>query len=880
MSTGGSIPQLVDTAPVGIFVFQAKKNIFVNPAAEALTGYSQHELLKMDFGDIIHPDFKLIVNQRGLARQRNVTVPSRYEVKIIRKDGTERWLDYSGNAIMWQGKAAVIGTVIDITDRKLAEVALGYRLDQLQLLHETVLSASSNLDLENVLNVVLEKVQSFLAVPMAGVIRVRNPQTGNPEAMALRNISEESWLKFLPWGGSGLSRAVLETKTIVMAVNALEDPRVRHPEFFRQLGLISYLGLPLAIGDKVIGDMGLFTKERREFSANEITFISTLTNQAAIAIHNSQLYEQTKRRTDELLALNHVTQATTRSHELGAVLQEAALAIARIVSFHSVRIYLFDEVAQATQLKATVDSEPGRWPLVKTIPRGVGIVGKVTDSGEPAIFEDIRNDPRYAEMSYTGGAKDAGGRFFAVFPIQTKLKSWGTLSCMAKEPRTLTVEDIDLIAQMCDQVAVAIENVTLLQSTMEKSKELSTLYSVVGDCMRFLDINALLYQTMRRVLDVFEFDAARVYLQDENRDGFSLIAHEGFEHTIKLPERYDVGQGLIGAVARSGECLVFADVQNDAEYLTRASAKIMLRGGYRGSFFIPLKARDGTVGVMNFVSKKVHPFSSTELERINAIAYHLGTAIGNARLFWQLTRRTRELVKANKAKDEFMGVISHELRTPLNVILGYTNIMMQNMAGDLTPRLHAIVSKVAGQAKALSTLVENILVTTNIEAGMVEVTASEVKLDEWFIRLRSLYEEPGAKDVQLIWDIPFDLPVILTDGTKLHRILQNLIDNAIKFTDVGRVTVSVRALVDESQVSFIVRDTGVGIAQQDIPRIFDLFSQVDSSSTRTHEGVGLGLHIVKKLVELLHGTIEVESEPARGSTFTVRLPVTSNPEPA
>ncbi len=868
-----TVQQLIDKAPTAIFIFQGEKNVFVNSAAEQLTGYRRQELLQMDFWGIVHPDYRMMVNQRGRARQRGVKVPARYEVKIIRKDGAERWLDYLGAAITWRGKAAVIGTTIDITERKHGEDKLRRHLTQLQALHETIVATSSNLDLANVLDVLLEKIDSFLAVPMVGVIRVRNNQTGDPQAMALRNVSEEEWLKFIPRGGSGLSRAVLETRATVMTVDAITDRRVRHPEFFRQLGLASYLGLPLTIGDKVVGDIGLFTKERHEFSEDQITFISTLASQAAIAIHNSQLYEQTKRRSDELTALNEITQAATRSLELGGVLREAVQAIARIAHFDGVRIHIFDEVAQVAHLQATFDSEPGLWPPIKTVSRGVGIVGKVAESGEPAIFEDVRTDARYAQLSHTSGAKKADGRFFGVFPIQTKIKSWGTLSCMAKQARTLKVEDIDLIVQMCDRVAVLIENVTLLESTVEKTKELSTLYSTVGDCMRFLDINTLLYQTMRRVLDIFGFDAARIYLRDESRDGLNLIVHEGFEPSIRLPERYDIGQGLIGFVAQSGECLVFDDMQNNAEYLRLAGTKIMWRGGYRGSFLMPLKAREGTIGVMNFVSKNSYPFKPGEIERIKAIAYHLGIAVGNARLFGQLTRRTRELEKANKAKDEFLGVISHELRTPLNVILGYMDFMKQNSTGDLSPQGQAIVAKVAGQAKVLSSLVESILVTTNIEAGMVELVATELNLAECFIQLRSFYEAAGTKDVKLIWDIPIDLPVIKTDGLKLQRILQNLIDNAIKFTDEGSVTVSARVLADENKVNFTVRDTGVGIARADISRIFDIFTQVDSSTTRSHEGVGLGLYIVRKLSELLNGSVEVQSEPGKGSAFTVAIPL-------
>lgn len=866
------VRQPIELAPVAIFIFQDNKNVFVNLAAERITGYSRQELLRMEFWAIIHPDFRPMVNQRGKARQRGLKVPSRYDVKIIRKDGAERWLDYSGAPITWRGKPAVLGTVIDITDKKHAEDELRRRLAQLQALHDAVLAANANLELKTVLDVLLEKIDAFLGISIVSVLRVRDNQTGELQAMTLRNIDEENWLRFVPWGGSGLSRTVLETNVPVTASDATSDPRVRYPEFFRRLGLISYLGLPLTIGDRVIGDIGLYTKEKHEFSQEEITFISTLTNQAAIAIHNSQLYQQSKRRADELAALNDITHAAIRSHELGPLLAESAQAIARIAHFDSVRIYIFDEVAQANRLQATFDKEPGRWSLVTAVSRGVGIIGNVTDSGEPAIFEDIGTDARYLRMSHTGGAQKAGGRFFGVFPIKSKLKSWGAISCMAKAPRVLHIEDKTLIMRMCDHLAVAIENATLLQNSAEKAQELSTLYSVVGDCMRFLDVNALLYQTMRRVLDIFGFEAARIYLRDENREEFSLVVHEGFDPSIKLPEHCKLGHESIGFVAQSGECLAISDSQNDAEYLQRAGSEVDWGRQYRGVIFMPLKTREGTIGVMNFFSKSTRPFAPAELEQIRAIAYHLGTAIGNARLFWQLTRRTRELTKANQAKDEFLGVISHELRTPLNVILGYTDIMKQNMAGDLTPQALAMVSKVQGQAQALSTLVESILVTTQIEAGTIKAVVSEVNLAEFFLQLGSLFEPPREKNVRLIWNLPAELPTIWTDRTKLQRVLRNLIDNALKFTEEGRITVSVHFLEDDGKISFVVEDTGVGIPQRDAAQVFDMFRQGDSSTTRSHDGVGLGLYIVKKFTELLHGTVELTSQPGEGSIVTVKIP--------
>jgi PAS domain S-box-containing protein len=867
-----TVQRLINKASAAMFIFQGEKNILVNRAAEVLTGYKRKELLKMDFWEIMHADFKERVRQAGISRQRRGRVPLRYEVKIVRKDGVERWLDYSGAPIEIAGKAAVIGTAIDITESKRAQGELSRRLRQLQILHETYLATSSNLALETVLNILLEKIESLFPVPIVAVIRIMDEKTGEPTNTATRNITEAESVELVPHGGRGLSRQVLETRAPMMVVEANADPRVRYPEFFRRLGLVSYLGLPLTKGASLIGDIGLYTKVKYQFSPEEIRLVSTLASQAAIAIHNSGLYEDMKRKTEELAALHAVTRATTQSLDLNLVLQEAVQSIARVCRFDGARIYLFNEVAQEANLKANFESVPGSWSLVKTVSRGEGIIGKVAEMGEPEIFEDIRSNARYALMSQTRGARDAEGRFFGVFPIRTKLKSWGALSCMAKTPRRPGTEEIDLIVAMCDQVGVAIENASLYQTTLEKAKELSTLYSVVADSMRFLDTEELLRQTMRKVSDVFGFNAARIYLREDHQNGVRLVAQEGLEKSVAPPERYALGEGLIGRVAQTGEPIVFADMQHDPEYHRLAGPKIMLLAGFRGSFFIPLKVRDETIGVMNFVSRTAHPVSASDIQLINAIAYHIGIAVGNAKLFSQLRQQTFELEKADKAKNEFLGIISHELRTPLSLIIGYTDYVKQSLQNELTPQVEAVIAKVGEHAKMLSSLVERILVTTNIEAGMIELTLTDVDLEDWLDQVRFLYTRPDGEKVRLIWSIPPNLPVIRTDGVKLRQILQNLIDNAIKFTEEGSVEVAVHASADQETIRIEVHDTGIGIADEEIPQIFNIFRQADSSPARAHEGVGLGLYIVKRLVELLNGRVEVESELGKGSVFSIEIP--------
>lgn len=238
----------------------------------------------------------------------------------------------------------------------------------------------------------------------------------------------------------------------------------------------------------------------------------------------------------------------------------------------------------------------------------------------------------------------------------------------------------------------------------------------------------------------------------------------------------------------------------------------------------------------------------------------------------QSKKQATELEKANKVKDEFLSFMSHELRTPLNIIMGYTRVIQDRTLGEINHEQEKALAKVSNQCNDLLNMISDILQATKIEAEGVKVESCAVNLAGFLDGLRSGYEFPLNKDVKLEWDYPLDLPVVIMDAEKLKHILQNLVNNAIKFTQKGRITVSARYLSDGRIVELKVSDTGVGIPNELIPKIFERFQQVDSTETRDYGGVGLGLYIVKKFTDLLGGTVEVRSELDRGSTFTVVMP--------
>ena len=238
----------------------------------------------------------------------------------------------------------------------------------------------------------------------------------------------------------------------------------------------------------------------------------------------------------------------------------------------------------------------------------------------------------------------------------------------------------------------------------------------------------------------------------------------------------------------------------------------------------------------------------------------------------EIRRQANELRRANRVKDEFLGVVSHELKTPLNVISGYTHILLEDMLGVVSPTQEKALQTIAHQSKELNDLINRVLQVSSIEAHTVQAEFHEVNFWELLAELRHFYDYPLGKDVKLLWEFPPDLPTLLTDRNKLKHILQNLINNAIKFTEKGSVAISAQYSATEKWMEFKVADTGIGIPADQLPLIFERFRQLDASETRLYSGVGLGLYIASQYTALLGGTIQVDSKLGQGTVFTLRIP--------
>jgi PAS domain S-box-containing protein len=266
-----------------------------------------------------------------------------------------------------------------------------------------------------------------------------------------------------------------------------------------------------------------------------------------------------------------------------------------------------------------------------------------------------------------------------------------------------------------------------------------------------------------------------------------------------------------------------------------------------------------------------------------------GAYLGTLSMCQDVTERQRadeersilveELRAANRLKSDFVATMSHELRTPLNVILGYNDLLLEGAFGAVAPEQSSVIRRVVQSASELLELINATLDVSRLESGRVPLQRRHVRFAELIAQLDAETREAQQKSgVRVEWRIDDDLPLLFTDPVKLKVVLKNLFTNALKFTDQGSVIVSAEARDDGVEIR--VADSGIGISAETLPIIFEPFRQADSSAARRHGGVGLGLYIVRRLVDILGGRIEVESEVGRGTAFRIWFPVVAEGEAA
>jgi PAS domain S-box-containing protein len=680
-----------------------------------------------------------------------------------------------------------------------------------------------------------EAKQAFIFRFDGEFLRVVATHNASPE---LRAFFERN--PIAPGRGSVAGRTALEQRSI-----HLEDVRT-DPEYTwgaRQVDPIrTVLTIPMLRAGELLGVIGVNRHEVRAFTPSQVALLETFADQAAIAIENARLVNELKERTaqltrsvGELRALGEVSQAVGSTLDLETVLETIVSRAVELSGTDSGIIYEFDEAGQIFHARATHHISPEHLKSIRTTPRRLGesAVGRAGVTRAPVEIADIREERQIWDLSARQVLENEGVRAILAVPLVREERLLGGLVVLRNEPGDFSREIVDLLQTFAAQSALAIQNARLFREIQRQKQYSDALVETSPVAIATLDL--------RGVVVGWNPGAERLF-----------------------------GHAPAEALGRPLEDLVAAPEMREE---VRGAIQRTLAGERRRAIAQRVR-KDGTLVDVETSAMPV----VVDGARVGVISiYHDIT---------ELLRARREAEAANEAKSAFLATMSHEIRTPMNAVIGMSGLLLNTALTD-EQREYAEVVRQSGDT--LLTVINDVLDFSKIEAGKLDLESQPFDLRECVESALDLVATRAAeKGLDLAYLVAEGTPAAIAgDVTRLRQVLLNLLSNAVKFTERGEVVLSVSAHpVDGGarlhELTFAVRDTGIGIPPDRLGRLFQSFSQVDASTTRRYGGTGLGLAISQRLTELMGGRIGVTSEVGAGSEFrfTIRAPVAEAPVPS
>ena len=499
---------------------------------------------------------------------------------------------------------------------------------------------------------------------------------------------------------------------------------------------------------------------------------------------------------------------------------------------------------------------------------------RVTDLAAAQPY--VERDPAVVE-----GVELGGVRTFVAVPMLKDNELIGLIVIYRQEVRPFTDKQVALLTNFASQAVIAIENARLLNELRARTSELTrsveelrALGEVSEAVNSTLDLQTVLDTIVARAAQISGTEAGAIYVFDEQQKEFQLSATFGMSDDMIAAVRNMHAEisAAVGLLTETHEPSQTADLR---DLPSTAVNEVILRAGYRARLLVPLVRSGRVVGALVVRRKAPGEFPANTIELLETFAAQSALAIQNARLFSEIGEKSHQLEMASQHKSQFLANMSHELRTPLNAIIGVTEMLREDARDLKREDEFEPLDRVLGAGRHLLALINDILDLSKIEAGRMELHLESFPLAPLINDVAKTIEPMATKNGnRIVVDCPPDLGTLHADQIRFRQALLNLASNANKFTENGTVTIAAQPQRPDGRdwIMIAVTDTGIGMTEEQIGRLFHEFSQADASTTRKYGGTGLGLAISKRFCQMMGGDITVKSMPGKGSTFTIRLP--------
>lgn len=663
--------------------------------------------------------------------------------------------------------------------------------------------------------------------------------------------------------------------------NVDEDTNLTEME---QLGLMStdtkaLAVLPLRAGTRRIGVIWMGSQIPYKHSERDTRLYRSFIEQASLSLEATRLLKQTERRARQLATSAQVSQFASSILDMNVLLPRLVDLIRDSFNYDHVQVFLMDSDDHFAELRAST-GEPGQQLLSikhKLAKGSASVIGTVTSSGQPAIALDTAD----ARFVHKPNPYLPLTRSEMALPLIVKNRVVGALDVQSNQPNAFGEEDVTVLTTLAAQISVALDNARLFEQSESRARDMAFLFNVTSAAA---NPNMGLKESLQSVATLVRnsFDALNVsmYLTE------TYTTEEGIEHTLlraaalagsnqPLTEIAEIYIGdehnILASIANDLDPVVVTDIEDEPRYLPVTSTA-------RSAVAVPMTAGNQMVGVIAMEDDRPNAYDEQSVNLLRALTSTLSAIVQNAQLLSEVQRSNEQLRELDRLKSDFLANMSHELRTPLNSIIGFSRVILKGIDGPLTEMQEQDLSTIYNSGTHLLGLINDILDQAKINSGKMDL-----HLD--YFDVKPVVEGVRSIGIGLVKDKPIDLrldvasgmPKAYGDEFRTRQVLLNLVSNASKFTQQGSVTIQVYPEVHPETEKMMIRidvvDTGIGIAENDLPLLFEAFRQVDSSLTRTVGGTGLGLPIAKSLIEMQGGQMLVKSEVNGGSTFSILLPL-------
>ena len=756
---------------------------------------------------------------------------------------------------------------IAIRNAKLFEAARR-REREITASYEIARRLSTRLGVEQILDEVVDGVIEALGCDGAASYRW-DDEKGGLVYVRGRNHDEAMITRMVLKAGEGVSGRAYAERRAVWTRDRVTDAGVRYPEHVKHLFAQSarfrgYLAVPILFRDEVVGVLGAHYTDAHDFTPRELDVMANLATLAATAIENARLYDEREARRHAAEALAEVTRGLTQSLDPDEVALQILTSIKALLGTGIATLVRVDRVTGDQKIVALSSDGNAAVNVGHVYPRHTGVVGRAVAERRPVFSANPLDDPQITLTAEQRQLLEATTRKAALaVPLIVKDEVIGGLLVADAGRRLFRDDEVRLAQRFGDQAALALHNADILREVTVREERLEALLDASRELSRIQSVEALLSTLAEGCGKLINADSVGIRMIEGEE--LVMLASWGHAERVKVRPRIRLTEALSGAIAATGEPL---NVKDSDEGLPPGHLATLERIGCRAWLGVPIKLGDRIVGILGNRTHRPEGFSEGDLRIATAFASQAAVAMENARLYADAEQRAAVLRARNAELDTFAYAVSHDLKAPLVSLQGMSGLLAAECGPQLGEEGQHYLKRIEATVDRMQRLVADVLKLSS--SGRGDHAAAAVAVDEVIDEvLQELDERLRARAVTVTRG---KLGTISAAQTELEQVFTNLIGNAVKYMgeSVAAPAIEIGRADKDGCAEFFVRDNGIGIDPAYHAKIFEAFQRLLEIET---EGTGVGLAIVKKIVEAAGGRIWVESAVGQGSTFFFTWPV-------